>query len=663
MSIIDQKFWFNGLPLPGLSPGGLKFWYGGLPVQGIAGTQTLAPSLYSDADTFYAPEVDQSASGDSVVPGLVADDDAFHAPALATSNTLAPSVHDDSDSFYSPTVVPAATITPGHVASDDAFYTPDVQLGDVGAESPLFNDTDTFYAPLARSFYTLLAVIVTSDDEFLTPVVITARSIFPDDVVIDPDDILTPSVAGQIVIEPPFLVSDVQIYTPVDASTYFIFSELYEDADAFFAPVITTGPVDVLPQLYADGDILYTATVQRQSTQGGGGGGNGNIPKNVKYAMSFTMDDSGLIVALQIQSSQVKNANTRMMLYADSAGLPGALVAQSAVNTSIAIGVNSYTLTVPYSVLIGQTIWAAFHTDTNVSVLGSSTLGARYNTDLFSDGASDPFGASSLDNKKAPIILVILGAVNANMLPSSYFDADTFFVPGVSTSASLLPPYLVDTDFFYAALARNSDDLLTDIYQSDDAFYEAMISTGSVTIAPPLLFDPDESIIPVIGVGDVNVKFPAPFTSNDVFGDTTVTLEGAELPPELVSDEETFYEPSVVSVYTLAPSLVPDDDETTDPVTASPGEVVVQPSSVTDVDQYWFSDAVRQGGDTVIAPDCVVDDDVLYAPAPQTPRRAHRATLRGVATGGPVLAAVAGNDALLDGSAGAAHVQLEGNDA
>lgn len=652
------------------------FWQ---PVVG-AGSVTLLPDLYDDADTLYQPTV--SVGGSALSAPLYDDVDTFHQPTVfAGSVALAPSLYDDADTFYQPTVeVAAVSLTPGLVASDDVFYAPVVSAGAIVLQPGVYSDADVFYAPSIAADTVLASPVYVDTDSFYAPALSGSVTVAPS-LVSDADSIYAPSVVGQFTLQPPLVVSDALIYTPIDASIYVALAPLLVDADSFYAPAISTSAVSVLPNRYVDSDIFYTPTVQAQTTQGGGGGGNNNVPKNVKYAMSFTLNSSGLIVALQIQSSQAKaNINTRMMLYADSAGLPGVLVAQSAVKSGITAGVNVYPLIVPYSVLVGQKIWAAFHTDTNIGVLGNSPAGSRYNTDLFSDGASNPFGVASLDNQKAPILLVILSAVNATMSPPLYVDTDAFYAPAVSKSNAIAPPYLQDTDFFYAATVVDSVYLLPALVVDSDVVHAAQVDAGAVTLQPPLVVDAEETIIPVIGVGDADVKFPAPLASDDQFYEPTVTVMGAELPPDLVDDDDSFYEPAVISVYSLAPSLVPSDDSTEDDVVDA-GPVGVNPPHVIDVDEHWISDLLRVGGIANLLPEMVEDGDLFYAPAQSAPRRAHHVTIKGNANR-PTVRARSDNDQfvvgtaprdvalsgrhdgiVLEGDASAVQVELEGNDA
>jgi hypothetical protein len=137
-----------------------------------------------------------------------------------------------------------------------------------------------------------------------------------------------------------------------------------------------------------------------------------------------------------VQSSVTKTVNTRMALYADAAGLPGALLAQTAVKTSIVVGSNTYALTVPRAVLSGQSsLWAALHSDGNFNWFLAAGPTSRFNADAFADGPSDPFGASTLQNNKAPVFVVFLEAITLQMTASGFANASSF------GALALVPPF------------------------------------------------------------------------------------------------------------------------------------------------------------------------------------------------------------------------------
>lgn len=656
----DMKYWFNGLPVALVGDGSVKYWFNGLPAQTLIPTQTLEPSAVADADSFHVPEVTLDAS-DNVLPDLYDDADAFFAPTAAPGAVaLTPDFYSDTDAFFDTDVSAGDfTATPGHVASDDAFHAPAVQPGEVSLDASLVTDADSFFAPTALAITPLVPAAYTDADAFFAPVVshkITAS------LVTDADTIFATTVVINFVLAPPFVDEDVFIYTPVNAEFYYIFPVHVDDPESFFAPVITTAEAGLAPDLYADADVFHTPAVQRKKTQGGGGGGNpGTVTNDLKYATTVTMDDSGLIIALQMITSSNKTVNTRMMVYADASGVPGALLGYTDTLTSVTSGTNEYTMVVPVSVLLGDVVWVALHTDGNVNWLLTNVAGgSRYNTDLFSDGPADPFGVASVDNKKAPVVIVLLESADASVLPDLHVGTDTFFAPSISKTYEITTPFLTDENFFYPTVTTGITYLLPDAYTSDDAFYVPLVSRGDASVQPSLVDDVDVIESPFVGASDKDV-FSAQMLANDVFHGSTVTSEGGVALPVLVEDADVFHAATVTPRYPLVPSLVASDDAFYD-ATVAPGSRTLLPSHVTDVDQHWISVLVRGVGDTPLLPELVQDGDLFYAPTTGAPRRRRRVSLSGGITRPDILARK-DNDRALEGDVSHGEIELEGTDA
>ena len=88
-------------------------------------TQTLAPGLYTNSNTFYAA---------TVTPGAV---------------TLAPARYDNTNQFYSPTVSYSNTLVPGLLTNTNEFYSPTVSAPYVIVQyllPSLYENTNTFYS-------------------------------------------------------------------------------------------------------------------------------------------------------------------------------------------------------------------------------------------------------------------------------------------------------------------------------------------------------------------------------------------------------------------------------------------------------------------------------------------------------------------------------------
>jgi hypothetical protein len=162
-----------------------------------------------------------------------------------------------------------------------------------------------------------------------------------------------------------------------------------------------------------------TGTFKKKAGGNGGGSTPGNIAAGDKYATKVTMPETGTITSLILESQQAKSVNTRMALYADNGGVPGARIAVTGTKASVVVGENEYTLTTPYIVLSGQLFWIALQADAQINwLLGSATGGSYSNADLFSDGITDPFGSGTVQHNKAPLLAVYIQGEQPQLITS-----------------------------------------------------------------------------------------------------------------------------------------------------------------------------------------------------------------------------------------------------
>lgn len=579
-----------------------------------AGSISLVPSLVADADTVFSPSA--SAGDVTLAPSLVASTDVFFSPSAVSSYGLAVSLVTDADSFHQPTAtISDYALVPALVASDDSVFAPTAVPGPVSALSSLVVDADAFHAPSAVARYPLVAALYSDADSFYSPSLSAANYLAPS-LVSAADAIYAVTLNGTVVLSPPFVDSDAMFYLPTDAANYTATAELYVDADVVHLPSLAGGSVSILPSRVVDGDIFLTSFVNNEKKNGqGSGGSGGSVPSDIKYASQLTMTESGLVIALECVASTAKTINTRMMIYADTgANLPGALLGQSAVKTSVVAGSNQYPLVVPASVLNGQKVWVALHSDGNFNwFLTPSTGGAKYNTDLFSDGPSDPFGSVSNDNKKAPVFLVYLASASAGMTPGLVVDSDGFYAPAITGRKTLLPSLVSDTDFFYDASGSQFYYLAPDYVSDADVVYVPSLARSS--LLPGLVASDDQFYGPFFGINSPNFDvFGADVSSDDMVHQATVTLFGAGLPPGLVVDADTAHVPVVTVEYQLGASLASDSDIFYVPTLAS-GSVTLVPETVLGGEDFFDPVIEQQGGATAITPQLHVDDDIFYRPS------------------------------------------------
>jgi len=258
----------------------------------------------------------------------------------------------------------------------------------------------------------------------------------------------------------------------------------FAEADRFGKTRPIPGPIALPLAGFADRDSFGAPLLQLKKKAGQGGGTKpGGVGAAQKYATRIVMGEAGLIVALEAQSSVARNVNTRMALYADQGGLPGALLAQSAVKTSVVTGANTYSLLVPRAAAAGTALWAALHSDGNFNWFLSAGPTSRFNADAFADGPSDPFGASTLQNNKAPVFLVFLEAAPINLNVKGGVEPNRFGLPGLPGPQTLALQGFYDRDAFGALALVPDQALQVAGFAEADRFGAPELRAASATIA------------------------------------------------------------------------------------------------------------------------------------------------------------------------------------
>lgn len=206
-----------------------------------AGSQTLLPSLVTDADTFHAATVTRGAV--ALSPGLVTDADTFHAPTVSRGTvTLSPSLVTDSDAFHAPTVTNGLMLQPSLVTDADTFHAPTVTRGAVTLSPSLVTDADTFHAATVSqdgATQTLSPSLVTDSDTFHAPSVTRGAVALSPGLVTDADTFHAATVTNGVALRP----------------------SLVTDADTFHAQTVTRGAVGLQPSLVVNSQSFYVPTV------------------------------------------------------------------------------------------------------------------------------------------------------------------------------------------------------------------------------------------------------------------------------------------------------------------------------------------------------------------------------------------------------------------
>lgn len=112
---------------------------------------------------------------------------------------------------------------------------------------------------------------------------------------------------------------------------------------------------------------------------------------------------SGTATSITIRGSiSIENTTIKGVVYADSGGAPGALIAVGSEVTVNSSTEQEWVSTISFTVVIGTTYWIGFHQKDpgtgNFSISRDSVVGgSQTNTDTYSDGPSDPFGTPTAE--------------------------------------------------------------------------------------------------------------------------------------------------------------------------------------------------------------------------------------------------------------------------
>ena len=140
---------------------------------------------------------------------------------------------------------------------------------------------------------------------------------------------------------------------------------------------------------------------------------------NYKYASTFTAANSGFLTKITARCKRSSSGKMRAALYADNAGAPGALIAQT---LEVTVGTSTGWVKFPFdaaaypTVVNGTAYWLAISSAANFTLRDQSGAGpaVNYNADTYSDGFAISFGSPSTTASKQLCIY----ATGSNPLPN-----------------------------------------------------------------------------------------------------------------------------------------------------------------------------------------------------------------------------------------------------
>ena len=199
------------------------------------GAVDLLPSLYTNDQTFYSPSITQTGNAQTLSPNLYANTQTFFSATVTATYALTPDLYTNVQSYFAPTVSTSYALTPALYSSAQTFYTPlIVQTGGPQTLLPgLYTNTQTFYAATVTTVRTLVPDLYTNTQSFFSPTVGATNTIASDKY----DNTQT-------------------FYSPTVSSPFSpgneLYPSLYVNTQTFYAAEVTPGPVELLPQGYAE---------------------------------------------------------------------------------------------------------------------------------------------------------------------------------------------------------------------------------------------------------------------------------------------------------------------------------------------------------------------------------------------------------------------------
>lgn len=177
-------------------------------------------------------------------------------------------------------------------------------------------------------------------------------------------------------------------------------------------------------------------------------------------------------------------------------------------------------------------------------------------------GPTDKFGLSlSPSEVNASTFQVLVGFLAPSSPSNALVDAVYVKVHYDEPVGALLPPFYNDADAFFDPTVGRSTTALSAPFLADaEAFFSPTVERIDFDIQPVLFVDADAYFVQTINNGDTQALTPDLFSDDDVFFAPSVGTD-ADLSPALFVDGETFFAPTVVLVtqHLLAPHHVDSD--------------------------------------------------------------------------------------------------------
>jgi hypothetical protein len=164
-------------------------------------TQALAPGLFTNTNSFFAPTVGRGAV--TLSPPLLSDADSFFAPTVGRGAvTLSPPLLVNANTLFPPLVTQGNLILlPPLLDEGDTFFAPVVGRGPVTLAAPLLVNSSILFAP--KVAMRLSPPLLSDVDSFFAPTVSRGPVTLLPALFTDPDTFFSPTVSGGEVVDAP----------------------------------------------------------------------------------------------------------------------------------------------------------------------------------------------------------------------------------------------------------------------------------------------------------------------------------------------------------------------------------------------------------------------------------------------------------------------------
>lgn len=245
----------NEAPYQILKPRQSFFVFGG-----AAGTQTLTPSVVTNANTFYTATV--TGGTQALTPSLVANTNTFETATVTTQNTLTASVVTNTSSFYSATVVASNSLQPSVVANTQTFHDVTVTTAN-SLVVDLYANSASFHNATVTTSNNLQASLVTNSPSFYSADVTPSNSLQAS-LLTNTQTFHTPvvSLEGAQVVAPNLLTNEQSFYTAtVSTGAVSVTAPLVINNQTFYTANVSTGTIVLTPDTVTNTQSFYSATL------------------------------------------------------------------------------------------------------------------------------------------------------------------------------------------------------------------------------------------------------------------------------------------------------------------------------------------------------------------------------------------------------------------